>query len=631
MPAISRIRNRTQIEVERLDGGLNQKNGPSVIDLTESPDCLNVTYGDLGSVETREGTSYFNTGAIGTFSVDGGTVYNNTAVVWANGNMYRMSGTTAVTISSAQSAFVAGAYVAYCNYQSMLICSDGTNGPYRFEGNDSFYNLGIAIPSAPTGASNGAGNIAAGTYYYKVAYVNTHLAEGEIGSASGGVTLTGSAVVLVSNIPTGSTIQGVYARRLYRATSTGGTFQYVGEITDNVTTTFTDTVGVGSEGSEGITDGTAPTPFTTVKLHQERLWFDDSENRSIGRYTEYQNPHISKALNVIPLNEGDGSNIAAVGVQDDLVNWMKDESIWLTGITDPSDDTTFFTKKSPANVGIVGPRAFVETDNGIVFVAKRQGRIVGVQLLSGMNTIQTTDQFLRTQNISEKIEQFLFESPKEYWSKMAMTTYDNRIYIAFPYSLATRNDYILWFDINRLDSMGDGQPGSWSPWDGIVGVTDFFTKDGVLYGTSSNTDGYIIRFNNGTYTDADGSAIDSYWWSKEIGGEKAIESWVKDWRFVNVWRQKIGAYNMNLKVRLDGAQGTGDQYPIDLTPSTSAYGTSTWGYSYYAEGSRAFETQVPIGPKVGRRVQIGFDNQNTAGQGFKVHSFKILFNLRRQA
>lgn len=629
MPYLSKVNTKTEVTVEQLDGGLNAKNGPSLIDLTESPDCLNVTYGDLGSVQTREGTSYYNSSAIASATGDGIVNYNQTMVVFTGGSLYRMSGTTGVIVTAASGKFLSGSYVAYEIYQNMLICSDGTNGPYRYEGDNSFYNLGIAIPSAPTAASNGAGDIAAGTYYYAVSYINSHAVEGEYGSASTGTTIAASASIAVTGIPTASGLDGVAKRYIYRASTTTATYYFVKELSDNTTTSFTDNVGIAAVGAAGITDGTAPTPFTTVKAHKERLWFDDSANRSILRYTEFSNPFVSKALNVQALNEGGYENITAIGVQDDLVCSFKDgNNIYLTTLTDPSDDTTIQTLKSPANVGIVGPRAFEETDNGIFFVAKRNGRIVGVQLLSGLTTIQTTDQFLRTRNISEKIEAVLFDSPKAQWSKMSMFSYDNRIYLAFPYVEATRNNYILWFDVNRLTD--DGQPGSWSLWDGDIGATDFCVFDGNLYGAWSDSSGKILRFNNGTYTDASGAAINSYWWSKQIGGERAIESWTKDFRFIKVWHQKIGSYNMNVKVRIDGEQGTGTLYPIDLTPTTSSYGTSTWGYSYYAEGSRAFEKEVAVGPKLGKRIQVGFDNQDTAGQGFNVHSFKVLLNLRRQ-
>lgn len=635
MPAITKVKNKLEIDVPRLDGGLNKKDGPSKIDITESPDCLNVSFGDRGSVETREGTSYYNTSTaeIGSNVIDGLTEYKNTMVVWAGGNMYRVSGTTAVTVASAESQFASGTFVAYERYQDILFCSDGTNGPFRYEGGQSFYNMGITAPSAPTGASDtsGGGDIAADTYYYAVTYVNTHVVEGGIGSASVAVTLAASASVDVSSIPTGTEIEGVSTRNVYRATSATGPWLFVKELADNTTSSFSDNVAVGSEGSEPPDDGTAPTPFTTIKAHKERLWFDDSNNRTLLRYTNFDNPFVSEALNFLPLQKGDGSNITAIGEQNDFVTAFKANNVYVVAISDASDDTTFVQIKSPANVGVTGSRAFVETDNGIIFLGKRNGQITGVQFLSGFDVIQTQDQYLLSKMLSRKVEKDVLAYPSSLWDCVSMQYFDNRIYIGVPATASSvRIDGVLWFDVNRIVRDADTDPGSWAPWDGVVGVRDWAVLDGVLYGGSSVADGYILKFNNGTYTDADGSAINSYWWSKLIGGEPGIESWVKDWRHVVPWYDRLGSYFMNLKVRLDGSQEDGDSFQIDLTPGGSLWDTAVWDTDDWGGAIVEDELEKSVSPKLGKRIQVRFDNQNTAGQGFRVHSFKTRFNVRRQ-
>ena len=360
------VRKKPEIEVERLDGGLNQKDGPSRIDITESPDCKNVEFGDRGSVGTREGTSYYNTAAaVGSSAGDGCAVYKGTMVVWFNGSMHRMSGTTAVTIPAASGVFTGGQKVAYEQYQGILFCSDGTNGPYRYEGSTEFYNMGIATPSAPTIASDtsGSGDITADTYYYAVSYVNSHAVEGPIGSASAGLTLAANASIDISGIPEGSGLEGVAERNIYRATNAAGPWKFVRNISDNVTSNVSDNVEVGQEGGEPPDDATSPKPFAAIRQHQNRLWMPDNDNKTLLRYTEFDNPFVSKLLNFLLLSKGDGSDIAAIGVQNNLVTTFKGNSIFVINVPDPSDDTTFETIKSPANLGIVGCRAFVEEEN----------------------------------------------------------------------------------------------------------------------------------------------------------------------------------------------------------------------------------------------------------------------------
>lgn len=624
---------KPEIFVDRLDGGLNQSDAPSYIDITESPDCYNQDFGDRGSTGTRYGTSYFNTAAI-TAAGDGATAYNGVKVLWKAGSQYYMSGTAEVLVTASSGKYSSGTTVVYAQYQDVLFSSDGINGPYRYEGGQSFYNMGIGIPSAPTAVSGAAaaGVVPTGTHYYTVAFVNTHVAIGEIGSASLGVTLATSATVNVSGIPLGSGLYGVAERRVYRATNVTGPYNLVKVLSDNITTSFTDSLSAGT--TLANEDGSSPKPFAAIHAFKERLWMPDNDNRTVLRYTDYDNPYVSQAENFLPLNKGgDHADIIAISDQNDLLTNFKDgDALYLVSIEDPADDTTFKDLKSPANVGIVGPKAFTKDDNGIIFCAKRQGKFVGVGYVSGTGLVETQTQFLVNKVISRKIEQLILTTPSSLWSKISIGNYNNRIYIGFPIqSNSTRIDGILFFDVNRIVQDKDTDPGSWSPWSGEVGVNDFFTVDEKLYGISSNSHGKIIEFNNNTYTDADGSAIESYWRSKEIGSDGDLESWVKDFRQVISWVDRLGSYSMRVCVKVDGEQGDGTCYDLDLTPVSSVWDSAIWDVSLWGPGSLRNEIEQAVGPLLGKRIQVSFFNDTAvAGRGFRVNSFKIRFSYRRQ-
>lgn len=636
MATLKKVGTRVQIEQQRFDGGRNTKDAPSRIEDNQSPDSKNVVFDDVGAVSTREGTSYFNTSVVepGSNVGDGVTTYKGTMVAWFGGNLYRVSGTTLVTVTAAEGQFSSGVAVAYEQYQDILFCSDGINGPFRYEGGQDFYNMGIGIPSAPTSASDAGGDIAADTYYYAVSFINSHAVEGEVGSSSAGVTIAASSTIEVSNIPLGTGLQGVDKRNVYRATSTAGPWLFVQELADNTTTSFTDTVGVGSEGSNPPSDGTAPTPFTTIRQHRERLFFDDSSNRALLRYTNSGNPFISEALNFTALNKGDGSNILGIGVQQDLVTIGKGNSVWVASLTDPADDTTWTYVKTPITRGFLGPKAFIEIENGIIYLGQKNGRVTGFHYISGVELLDTNNTLVRTRNIAENIEPDILGLGTTLTPDVSMFEYDNRLYIAAPAtSSSTENDVIWWFDLDRMTT--DGQPGSWSLWDGVIGVNDFTVYNGNLYGCSSLADGYILQFNNGTYTDADGSGIDSYFWTKEFGGEKAIESYIKDMRYLNLWFAQLGAYNMTVRWRKDGDLSEGFSQEIDLTPPGDTWGNFNWGEGIWSGGGAQDEEQISLGKLLGRRIQVKFQNERSggspvAGQGFKVLSLKTYFNLRRQ-
>ncbi len=624
------------MEVPRLDGGYNVKESPANLAVNDSPDCLNVKFNLQGAVETRFGCSVLNTSPIATAAIDGLAAYNGSMVAWCNGSMYRLSGTTFVTIASAQSQFTPGAKVAWAVYQGKLFCSDGTNGPFRYEGPSDFYRMGIATPSAPTGASNSATGTGAGpetgTYYYAVSYVNSASVEGERGSNSVAVVNTTTSVVNVSSIPIAAASLGVMSKRIYRASAASGPFRMVGSIAA-ATGVYTDTVGAATWAVQNldVVDASPPPAFSTIKLHQEHLWMPDSDsygNKSLLRYTNYRNPYISEAENFFPYNEGDNEDILAIGVQDSYVSSFKHNSTWILDLVSPGFPETYSPAKSPSNVGIIGPRAFVETNNGIIFMGRRNNQITGIHLLAGAQVMQTSDSKLRTESISQRLERDILALPKASWANLAMGTYNNQIYIAYTKTGDSQNAHGWWFDVNRTGD--EGQPGSWAPWDGRATQVSCYLAhtDGNLYAGSSLADGSILRLEvTDSYSDA-GAAINSYWWSKQLGGESSVESWWKDWRKLNLWFAQLGNYNMRVKYRKDGDTGDGSTQDITLNAGGPVFDTALFDSSYFG-GSSDTDQQLNLGAFLSRRISFGFSNLNTINQGFRVYKFSTIGTLRR--
>lgn len=635
MPSIKPVGGKIQLEVERLDEGLDTNAGPNQVDIHGSPDCLNVVFDSQGSVTTRNGSSQFNTQAIGSAPIDGLASYNGSMIAWAGGNMYRASGTTFVTIPSMQSQFASGANIAWTVYQQVLFYSDGTNGPYRYESDTNAYRMGIPIPSAPTSLSNvptaPSQGPQAGDYNYRVSYVNTHVVEGQMGSASVTLTLTTTAVVNVTTLPVAATSQGVAQKFIYRSqTGPNGTFRFVGAATA-AASVFTDTVGTATfnVAATGITDGTAPTPFTTIKLHKDRLFFDDSSDRTILRYTDYRNPYVSEAANFINMDKGDGAQITAIGVQDDLVTIFKKNAIWVLSLETPSLDTTWIWQKTPGNIGIVGPKALVEIQNAIFFLGQRNRKITGFHIISGLTLTDSQDTRLRSDLVSNRIRPDVLAFPMNNWSDAAIGTYNNSIYCAVAKASDTQNAHLYWLDMNRISQ--SGEIGSWSLWDGAASqVKQFLTHtDGNFYAGTSNATGIVLQLEKSAQYNDLGGSINSYWWSKQLGGEEAIESYIKDFRFLSIWYFLLGAWNMRVNYRVDTDTSDGSFYNVDLTNPASLYGSGTFGTSLYGGQAGNKELISPIGPLVGRKIQIRFSNNNTVDTAFKVHSLKVLMNLRR--
>lgn len=644
MPTIREVGGKIRYSVERFDGGYNTRMSPSKIDPYETPECLNVVFDDEGAVATRDGTLKLNTTAVGSFAtlgtltsgyvIDYGISYNSNAIVWANRSMYTtsgsVSGSTFSLITQTSGKFQTVPTIAAIIYQNVLFCSDGVNGPWKYTGGDNFYNMGIDVPSAPTAATNlGSATIAPGSYLYAISFVNTQAVEGEIGSASVTQVLTASGVISLACIPVGSSLAGVNKRFVYRAENPAGPWRKVGEIANNTQTAFTDNTANGAEGKRNQLDASPPTVFTTIEKHKERLFMDDGDDRSFIRYTEVANPYVSLAESNEALDAGDGEHIVAIASQDDFVTAFKYNKAFSIQTVDPADDLTWVKRVLPANLGIIGPHAWDRVQNGLVFVGRQNNQLTGLHFLSGTQVLESSDGRLRSLTISEKIEYDLLNTVEDtLWNKIFLKVFKNRLHMAYTRTDEVRNQRIFWLDLNRIGS--DGQPGSWAPWDG-VNVNCFFDHNGFLYSGDSTETGYVRQFYSGTYSDS-GTAIESYFWTKEIGGEKegTLDSYFKDLRELYVWHAKLGSYNMSVRFRVDGDSGAGNAYNVSLDGRGSVWHTMVWGVDSWGGNRTDFEERIVIGRTLGKRFQVRFDNQTVAGQGFKVFRLELGMNLRRR-
>jgi hypothetical protein len=110
----------------------------------------------------------------------------------------------------------------------------------------------VAPPTAPSVAGVAGGNLSAGAYLWAVTFCGPW-GESDLGTPAGFTATAGQAANL-SSIPTGPA--GTLFRNIYRTPVGGGpgTFQFVGSLLDNSTTTFTDSLADVSLG------GNAPSP-----------------------------------------------------------------------------------------------------------------------------------------------------------------------------------------------------------------------------------------------------------------------------------------------------------------------------------------------------------------------------------
>ncbi len=616
----------------KFDGGLNSKFERSLIQDNESPDCLNVGFLN-GAVSTRGGSSKLNTIAIGSFVLDG--LYtrreNNgaeTMVAFAGGTAWQLGVTTFTTIPSAQSVFSAGIRVCTAQYENYMFICNGFQNPYKWNG-VAFTRHGVPAPSSSgvTGAVSGGGSITTGTYYYKISNVNSAAVEGDVSSATTGFAITTTAgAVNLTGIPVAPQSHGVGSRRIYRATAAAGSYLRVGTIADNTTTTFADLVAAGT--SAAPTDNGVPPNYSTIVYHENRLFCNDAANPNYLWYSELFEPYTFASTNFLPIGDGSFDLIKGLAVYDNAVAVLCEGSVTLVYMpsTDPADwrpvrTRSPFGSRSPFGTFLYG--------NKLAFAAQQNGKFVGYAALHGsaIDTEATVlDQAVAgSETLTERIEPDMFDVVESVQSNISAMVFKNRAYITVTDGFGnTTNNRVYVFDFSK-SNLAKEQEASWVPVTGIHAAQFTIYSGSLYYGTADAT-GFIYQLETDTYLDQ-ATAINSYYWTKEYSGQKGHENLEKDFRWLRILVEKLGAYYMGVSFRTDSDAGGGFSDQINLDPGSTLWNAFTWGATVWGGGVDQEEVTIPLG-LAGKRIQVKFSNQNAASRGFKVHAMTINYNIK---
>jgi len=188
----------------------------------------------------------------------------------------------------------------------MFAARKGNGGPKRIYG-DSIMEAGIASPTLqPKIADGGAGQKAAGEYWLAYTFFNTITgAESNLSPISLPVTIGGNHQLAASSIGISPSLE-VNARRIYvTLPDDEGTFSFVGQINDNVTTTFIenakapDDYGALYDGTNGL----PPDQAFAIEVGGERLWVVNALGlfwSELGRLQGF------KASSYTPVSKDDG-------------------------------------------------------------------------------------------------------------------------------------------------------------------------------------------------------------------------------------------------------------------------------------------------------------------------------------
>ena len=626
---------RSVIAMEAYDGGLNSKYEPQIIADNDAQSCANVVFDDLGGVATRQGYSLLNTALVNSNPCDGlftanWNNRNQSMIAWFGTDMLVLSGTTFVTIPSAQGNYTTGAAKCAEMYQNVLFIGDGGT-PYKYD-EGVYTRHGVEVPSFPAdGGDRTAGGNLIGDYHYQVTYVNSQVVEGDV--STGTATLVGTASgeqILVTGIAVPQQSFGVDAKYLYRTiagSGISGTYYFVASLAASITT-YTDNIASSAQGVAAPVDAGKPPDYHYIKHFQERVFTNDQQNPQYLWYSNIGDPFTFASTNFIKIADGDGEKITGLGVQGNSLVVFKENSVWL--IYMPStDDTGWIRIRSNAKYGCASHKSIVEYEKQLMYLGQQNKLVTGFYSLVGDQTepdatsLRSTAMYgdAKSDRIEPDVKLFQ-DANKEYTSSIA---FDNKLWFSVTYGANnTANNRVYQFDFVRRDS--SRKVGSWVPFTGMS-FNDFAVLDGDLYAGTSADDGFVYKLQDGTYTD-NGAAIDSFYETKELDGGKAHRHFDKDFRQANFTVETLGDWNMRIHRRIDSEKGSGDAIDVNLDAGGSNWGVASWGSDTWGGGKDREDIKMELGQSQGTRIAFKFTNINTAGSAFKVVRGNVYYNRR---
>ena len=325
-----------------------------------------------GAVTKREPIAKFNSASLGSGPVMGAKRF------------YSSSGATKFVVVYGSQAFVGsdtdGTFTAIRNnlteskrmvfevYRDLLICSNGYDDIFVYDGSDDNLTWELGACKAKTGTGTG---ITATSITYQITYDGDAFIPGALSNVISSVT---NKNILLSHIPLAPS--GATNRKIFRKDSnTSNTYKLVTTITDPAQTTFTDDVVSGSLGAAiGAVNDDMP-KGTILKVYRERMFVSGDLNSPNRIY--FSNPYlphyIQQTTNIdyMLISPEDGDEIMGIPVQLGVMVCIKKNTIRKVQVTTPTsgaDPNTWYSGDPVSFKGAASQWSITETSYGVVFL-----------------------------------------------------------------------------------------------------------------------------------------------------------------------------------------------------------------------------------------------------------------------
>ena len=629
MPA---MKQKHTVKIDKFDGGLNTKNNPTNVAINQSPDLQNIIFDDFGAAATRNGSTPFNSVAVGSSTIDGFGTYvqaDGTAemIVATSGRVLANSGTTFNALTNGTGILTAGNKVDMHTFKNKYFISNGIDRAYKYDGT-KITKWGVSAPTDTITASSSGAGVLNSEYQWLITAVNSAGAESDIGTASTAVTFT-SGQATIGGIATASAVVGIDHFNLYR-NKAGGTSYFLNTAIANGTSGVVDNKLDASLGVAAPTDQEPPRKFKYILSHDGRMFgAGEPDNKSYLWYSDLQQPEQFPSENFFQIASDDGMVITGLAVHYNSIVITKSDSNGRTatyrlltqdtvGATSP---TNWYIDRSPAPYGSESHRALQGFQN-FLMLFNREGWFAfqNNEILSGVSRTATGGILTESQSLDIEPNVYAFET--SLLDGVAGINWKNKLWYAVPSADATANDTIYQFDYLRASS--DSKLGAWSKFAGLS-ISQFTIYNNKIYGASSGTDGIVHELDTGTNDNS--AAISSYYVTPAISGKKAHESHYKTWRHVYMLVEASGVWDMTAAYFNDFDTGAGDTDIIDLDPGGSLWGTAVWGKDKWGGNVLRKVVRMDLAASTSKYLQFKFST-NTADQYFKIHEIEVAYLLK---
>jgi hypothetical protein len=319
-----------------------------------------------------------------------------------------------------------------------------------------------------------------------------------------------------------------------------------------------------------------------------------------------------------------------LGVHADCVVCYKDTTPWLIYMQD-TDPTNWKPVRSNAKYGASSHFSICDYETYQMYMGRNIEGAVNFAALEGgvqsADIAQLTVNGIVADSKSDKIEPDVRLFARNEISRIFGIRFDNKLWYAVPYGIsATSNTRVYVFDYFQRDK--SRASGAWWPMEYPFDPTYFTIYNGSLYCAVSDATGYVYRFDVSNLFSDDGSAIDSYFYTKEFEGKKGHEEHHKDFRRLNMTMGTPGNWDMGVTWFIDSDTGSGTPTLLNVSPGGSLWGSMVWGSSTWGGGTTRKRFPIELGTASGTRIQFKFDNENTSGRAFEILRGAFYYNDR---